>query len=466
MADVPTKPTMSSKCVAEAVGTFMLVFTVGCNVLSGNAVWGGVSIASVLMVAIYSLGKISGANFNPAVSLSLGLTKMMRGPGLEWKDVGIYMLVQVVAGIVASFCYYGLFLDTFSLGPADGFSWWQAGLCEVLYTFMLCFVVLNVAAVERGKHHDNQFYGLAIGFVITAGAYGAGVVSGGCFNPAVAIAIDTSSFASGFGWCVMYTLCEFVGAALAAGLFKVVRPEEFVADGISPGEGLAGDLMSEFLGTFMLVLTVGLNVLGKSPAGAFSIAASLMCMIYALGDVSGAHFNPAVTMAIFASRRDEKLDPARAGKFISAQLCGGIAAAFTYSLIHGGGTFPLGPGTHFGWFEVAVAEIVFTFLLCYVVLCVAVADGGKLSAMFGLAIGSCVTVGGNAIGAISGGSLNPAVSWGISVSHLMGGGGVFSALMYTAFELAGAALAAGVFMVTHPVTDGGNKDRDEALKQP
>jgi len=464
MSDIASQPTMTSKCVAEAVGTFMLVFTVGCNVLSGNAVWGGVSIASVLMVAIYALGGISGANFNPAVSLALGLSQSMKGPGLPWQDVGIYMGVQICAGIAAAFSYYGLFLESFSLGPADGFKWWQAGLCEVLYTFMLCFVVLNVAAAKAVT--PNQYYGLAIGFVITAGAYGAGVVSGGCFNPAVAIGIDVSSFSSGFGWCVMYALCEFVGAALAAVLFKVVRPEEFAAaSGIqpTPGEGL-GELVSEFLGTFILVLTVGLNVLGKSPAGAFSIAASLMCMIYALGDVSGAHFNPAVTLAIFASRRDAKLDGAKVGKYMCAQLCGGIAAAFTYSAIHAGGSFPLGPGTNFGWVEVAAAEIVFTFVLCYVVLCVAVA--GSHPAMFGLAIGSCITVGGNAIGAVSGGSLNPAVSWGISVSHLMAGGGVVPALLYTVFEFVGAVLAAGVLMVTHTVDVDVSKDRDEALKQP
>ena len=131
------EPTMGAKCVAEFLGTFLLVFTVGCNVLSGNAVWGGVSIASVLMVAIYSLGGISGANFNPAVSLALGICKAMNGDGLEWKEVGIYMATQIAAGVSASFCYYGLFMNSFTLEPAKGFGGFQAGLCEVLYTFML-----------------------------------------------------------------------------------------------------------------------------------------------------------------------------------------------------------------------------------------------------------------------------------------------------------------------------------------
>ncbi len=72
----------------------------------------------------------------------------------------------------------------------------------MLYTFVLCFVVLNVA-VGKGTA-GNQFYGLAIGSVIIAGAYGAGAVSGGCFNPAVAIGIDAAGFAHGWGWSMFY----------------------------------------------------------------------------------------------------------------------------------------------------------------------------------------------------------------------------------------------------------------------
>merc|ERR1719498_2170609 len=80
----------------------------------------------------------------------------------------------------------------------------------------------------------------------------------------------------GFGWCLAYVAFELVGAALAAGAFVLVRPGDFDQQ----GDSATSELVSEFLGTFFLVLTVGLNVLGNSPAGAFSIAASLMCMIY------------------------------------------------------------------------------------------------------------------------------------------------------------------------------------------
>merc|ERR1740127_320502 len=99
------------------------------------------------------------------------------------------------------------------------------------------------------------------------------------------------------------------------------------------------------------------------------------------------------------------------------QIAGGVLAAFTYTLIHKGKSFPLGPQPGYKWGQVAVAEIIFTFVLCYVVLCTAVSDKTKAPHMFGLAIGSCVTVGGFAIGSISGGSLNPAVSFGIAASN-------------------------------------------------
>jgi len=443
---------MVQKLIAEFVGTYLLVFTVGCNVLGKTPIFAAVSIACVLMVSIYALGGISGANFNPAVSVALGISKSMKGPGMPWKDVATYCAVQIVAGIVAAFSYAIFFWSAFNLTPTRGFGGLSAGLCEMFYTFMLCFVVLNVAVARKySEGEGNQWYGLAIGFVIIAGAYGAGAVSGGCFNPAVAIGVDTSSAGIGFGWCIAYTIFELIGAALAAFAFKLVRPGDFEDDPLRT-PSLKSELISEFLGTFMLVLTVGLNVLGHSPAGAFSIAASLMCMIYALGDVSGAHFNPAVTLAILVSKMTD-LNPKKAGLYMLAQIAGGIIAAFMYALIYRGKTFPLGPQPGYKWGQVAIAEIIFTFVLCYVVLCVAVSSKTKSTSMFGFAIGSCVTVGGFAIGGISGGSLNPAVSMGIASSQILNGGMFYKALIYSVFEFIGAAAAAGVASVTHSQKD-------------
>jgi len=122
--------------VAEFLGTFLLVFTVGCNVLSSNPVWAGVSIACVLMVSIYALAPVSGANFNPAVSMALGFARKM-----GWAQVTGYCVAQIIGGIVAGAAYAALFGEVFNLGPTAGFQWQQAMACEMLYTFMLCFVV-------------------------------------------------------------------------------------------------------------------------------------------------------------------------------------------------------------------------------------------------------------------------------------------------------------------------------------
>jgi len=451
----------SHEIVAEFLGTFILAFTIGCNVLSGNGAWGGVSIGSALMVCIYGLAPVSGANFNPAVSVALGLVSTMGLFDFDfgWRKVFIYSMTQCLAAVMAAFVYTALFfnLDSVSLQPGVSFGWINAGLAEFFYTFMLCFVVLNVAVSTSARRGLNQFFGLAIGFVIVAGAYGGGVVSGGCFNPAVAFGVYTGGNHSpgSLSYFPVYATFEFVGGALAAFLFKQVRPDAF-EDGESGAE-MKAKVISEALGTYMLVLTVGLNVLAKSPSGAFSIAASLMCMIFALGDVSGAHFNPAVTAAILGIK---KIDAKDAAIYVGAQVIGGILAACTYTGIYQGKSFALGPGKGFGLAEVGAAEIFFTFVLCFVVLSVACspsADKGKYSEVFGLAIGSCVTVGGFAIGSISGGSLNPAVSFGIAAGDAIGGanfGGIFKeGMLYTVFELMGAGAAALAYFGTHAAAE-------------
>mmetsp|Transcript_33222 Transcript_33222/g.60183 ORF Transcript_33222/g.60183 Transcript_33222/m.60183 type:complete len:456 (+) Transcript_33222:50-1417(+) len=440
------QPTLVARLAAEFLGTFLLIFTVGCNVLSGNAVWGGVSIGCVLMVVIYALGGISGANFNPAVSVTLGICRSMGGPGLDWSTVAQYSAAQLAGGVSAAFGYTALFGKSVNLTPSPGFGWINACVAELAYTFMLCFVVLNVAAAKKNLQEKNRYYGLAIGFVIIAGAYGAGAVSGGCFNPAVAFSLDLSSAMLGFGYCIPYVAAELLGAALAALLFKVVRPGDYDRTPTA-----AAELVSEVIGTYMLILTVGLNVLAGSKAAAFSIAACLTSMIYALGDVSGAHFNPAVTLAIYASARCPDLPVGKALSYVGCQIAGAIAAAATYLFIYAGQSVPLGPVGESSWAQVAVAEVIFTFVLCYMVLCVAVSNRTKSPQMFGLVIGSCVTVGGCAIGSISGGSLNPAVSIGLSAADLHNGSNLVHALIYVMLELIGGLAAACTFQVTHAV---------------
>jgi len=249
------------------------------------------------------------------------------------------------------------------------------------------------------------------------------------------------------------TLPLSFGAALAVGVFKVCRGQQELAETAEAAAkaevGLPSRLLAEFIGTFMLVLTVGLNVLSGSGAVAFSIAASLMCMIFALATVSGAHFNPAVTTAIICSRRD-KITLSDGAAYMVVQIFGGICAAFTYTVLMNGATFALKP-TAYSWSQATIAELLFTFVLTFVVLSVGtVKDPAQYSQYVGLAVGMCVTVGGFAVGKVSGGSLNPAVSIGISSSNLLNGGSFWSCLVYTLVELAAGSFAAFIFNLTQP----------------
>merc|ERR1719313_2252311 len=138
---------------------------------------------------------------------------------------------------------------------------------------------------------------------------------------------------------------------------------------------------------------------------------------------------------------------ASACMYIVVQILGGITAAIV-AMLTIGRAHAFGPVGDSKWGQVAVAEMIFTFVLCFVVLSVATTKTPSKD-MFGLAIGSCVTVGGLAIGGLSGGSLNPAVSFALDTANAIKGGGWMNCLVYSAFEIAGACLAAGVFFATH-----------------
>jgi len=377
------------------------------------------------------------------VTASLALSKYMGGPGLERELALCYLGVQFVAGLCCGLCFVSVFFDSFTLGPGVGFSWLSAGVCEMLYSALLCFVVLNTTAARKHSAEGNHFYGMAIGAMALAGTYAAGSVSGGLLNPAITIGIDVAGAGSGFGKSLVFALCQLLGGVLASWLYRLVRPEDF-----GFVRTYKNSLICEFLGAFALVFTIGMTVLSGTPMAVLAIAASLTAMVYAVADVSGAHFNPAVTAAIYISGRDLELTPKLAAYYVAAQLAGGISASGLYTAIHNGAFFMLGPQKGFNLSAIAVAEMFFTMLLCYVFLGVAVSIRTKSSQLFGLAIGLCFVVGGFSVGKISGACLNPAVSIAISVTnggfwHLMTG------LRYSVFEVLGGVAAACFFRITH-----------------
>lgn len=506
-----------SRYLAEFVGTFALVFTINFQVpgvstkedwSEGSPIWGCTSIACVLMVMIYALGSVSGANFNPAVSLALGFCGKMEG---GWPEVGAYVVVQMISGLLAALAASLVLVKQVQIGSPYSFSvqylvegsqaehtwdvnfYTSACVAELLMTAMLCFVVLNVAAANSAK--GNQYYGLAIGFTIIAAAHGGGSLSGGCFNPAANFGIDFTTwiFTSdksevvhgrphyGLLWGPLYCLVNCFGALLAALLFRQVRPSDAELP-VELGRVAAAamytrssKLLAEFIGTFFLVLTAGFNVISGSTAPFWSIAAALMVMVFSLGNVSGAHFNPAVTCSVWLSGRGN-IAGIDAILYIFVQFLAGVCAAFTYAGLEMN-SFPLDPAPGFQWAHVAFAEIVFTAVLCFVVLAVCTVSQGKLSDFFGLIIGLCVVAGGVSIGPVSGGVLNPALSLGVAASNAVVGireeyqcyvpnrhpfgepicgegspyyGVFWHCIPYVFFQFVASFVASGLFWLTYP----------------
>lgn len=174
------------------------------------------AIGSALMVMVYAGGHISGAHYNPAVTLGV----FLRGK-CDAKDVVPYVLAQV-AGAAAAAGAVIFLRGTQELAMAVGPDHPVVNviLAEVLFTFALVYVVLNVATAKGTE--NNSFYGLAIGFTVLAGAFTVGDISGGVFNPAVAVGVCLMNIIS-WSSIWVYLVANFGAAILAAIVFKVVN---------------------------------------------------------------------------------------------------------------------------------------------------------------------------------------------------------------------------------------------------
>lgn len=203
--------------------------------------------------------------------------------------------------------------------------------------------------------------------------------------------------------------------------------------------------VSEFVGTFFLVLTVGYNVLQRTALAPLSIGSMLMAMIFATGRVSGGHFNPAVTLGVFLRG---KVDSLSGAAYVGSQLLGGLVAGCVYTQLLGA-TFSIGPGLGYTMSSALLVEMLFTAALVFVVLSVATTAQDEGNWYYGLAIGFTVMAAAFAIGPISGCSLNPALTFGVMFAHLFHTGNIqlSTLLAYTIAALLGALLASLVFNV-------------------
>jgi aquaporin Z len=202
--------------VVEFIGTFFLVLTAGSAVLSGSpGVIGPLAVGAGLMAMIYAGGHISGAHYNPAVSLGV----LLRGR-LSAAELVPYWIAQVAGASAAA----GVVI--FLRGSAAAPTVTQAGpafVAELAFTFALVYVVLNVATAKRTS--GNSYFGLAIGFTVLAGAFAVGSVSGALFNPAVAVAaMIVGLMPPNMIW--LYVIAELLGGTLAAFVFRFLNPED------------------------------------------------------------------------------------------------------------------------------------------------------------------------------------------------------------------------------------------------
>jgi aquaporin Z len=204
-----------NKYASEFIGTLFLVLTVGCTGIgAGAGVIAPLAIGAVLMVMVFAGGHISGAHYNPAVTVGM----LIRGR-LKMTDVLPYIVAQILAAVAAAFLVTYLRAGstvapmTLKLGPAL--------VSEFLFTFALVYVVLHTATAEGTS--GNSFYGLAIGMTVMAGAFAVGDISGGAFNPAVAVGISILGL-SIWSNIWIYLVSELVAGAFAAVAFNLINP--------------------------------------------------------------------------------------------------------------------------------------------------------------------------------------------------------------------------------------------------
>jgi aquaporin Z len=214
---------LRAKLLTELVGSFVFMTVIA---LSANAgALAPVAIGLALAAMVYMGGHVSGAHYNPAVSFALFMRRVIDAPTML-----AYWVMQLVAGIVAFGMADMLSGRTPGIGPGAGVSAWAALAAEIVFTAALAAVVLNVAATRETA--GNSFYGLAIGFIVAAGAFAVGPISGAAFNPAVGLgATAIAAFAGHGSWSNLwlYIAGPLAGAAIGAGVHYLQTPAAAVS---------------------------------------------------------------------------------------------------------------------------------------------------------------------------------------------------------------------------------------------
>ena len=209
--------------IAEFIGTFAMVFC-GTGAMTINEVTGGdvthvgigITWGLIVMAMIYAFGEISGAHFNPAVSIAFAYAKKF-----SWKEVPTYIFFQVLGAFAASLLLMWLFPKSELLGATiPSVDVWRAFVLELILTFFLMVVIINVST---GSKEVGMMAGIAIGGVVLLEALFAGPITNASMNPARSLAPNIVSGNIEGIW--LYILAPIIGALLAVVSCKFVKHE-------------------------------------------------------------------------------------------------------------------------------------------------------------------------------------------------------------------------------------------------
>lgn len=201
------------KYLMEFMGTMLFVLIIGLVVATGSD-WAPLAIGLGLGVLVYAGSHVSGSHYNPAVTLAV----LLRGK-IPWSDAIGYWVAQFLGGAVAALVVAGI-TTQFVPAPGAEVSLWSAVVVEMIFTFILAFVVLQTATTL--EQEGNSYFGFAIGLTVTIGAIAVGAISGGAFNPAVGLSpLVVAGAGASYRW--IYLVGPMVGGALAAGFFSLIH---------------------------------------------------------------------------------------------------------------------------------------------------------------------------------------------------------------------------------------------------
>lgn len=197
------------KLITEFIGTFFLVLFAGM----GNPL----AVAAILTAMIYAGGPISGAHYNPAVTLGVFMVGKISS-----KKAALYMLFQLLGGLVAAATFSLLAGQKMVVAPSAPAQ--IAFAVEAIFTFGLVYTVLQVAVSPRAE--GKSYYGAAIGLALFAAALAGGQVSGGAFNPSVGLSpilFDVANITKNAQNALLYTGGPFLGGAIAALVYRFMK---------------------------------------------------------------------------------------------------------------------------------------------------------------------------------------------------------------------------------------------------